>query len=126
MTPETSLHGQTANSRRASRAATRLLPVIAALAVLAAVVYAPVWQFGFVSYDDPYYNSENPHVRTGFNHDNIHYAWITKTGGNWNPLLWFSYYTDRALFELRPGPMHIENVALHWLGGVCVLLLLFD
>jgi hypothetical protein len=125
MTPEAPLHDLDADSRRTPSAVRQLL-IVAALGLLAAVVYAPVRHFGFVSYDDPYYNSENPHVRTGFSHDNIHYAWTTRTGGNWNPLLWFSYYTDQALFGLDPGPMHIENVALHWLGGVCVLLLLFD
>jgi hypothetical protein len=126
MTPKTSLHEQAVNGRRTPGAVTQLLLAIAALAVLAAVVYAPIRHFGFVSYDDSYYISDNPHVRSGFTRDNIRYAFTAYIGGNWNPLLWFSFYADRALLGLRPGLMHVENVALHWLGGVCVLFLLFD
>ena len=67
------------------------------LCALTAVIYAPVHRYGFITYDDPYYIYDNPHVQTGFTRENIHYALTTNTGGNWNPLLWLSFCADRAL-----------------------------
>lgn len=97
--------------------------ISAALAALAVVVYAPVRHYGFINYDDALY-VDNPHVRSGFSAENFRYAFTTTDVGNWNPALWLSFYADRALFDLRPGPMHVENVALHWLSAVLLLILL--
>ncbi|HSV12754.1 MAG TPA: tetratricopeptide repeat protein, partial [Tepidisphaeraceae bacterium] len=102
-----------------------LIVIIAAgLCALTAAIYWPVHRYGYISYDDPYYIYNNPHVQAGFTRDTVHYAFTTSTGGNWNPLLWLSFYADRALLNLRPGAMHVENVALHAVSGVLLLLLL--
>ncbi len=99
---------------------------LAALVPLAltAAVYAPVGRFDFVELDDPYYVYNNPALAGARGGAAVRYALTTFTGGNWHPLVWLSYFADRDLWELRPGPMHVENAALHAASGVLVLLLL--
>ena len=98
-----------------------LVPVL-----LTAAVYAPVGRFGFVDLDDPYYVYDNPHLLHDHGSAAVRYALTTFTGGNWHPLVWLSYFADRRLWGLAPGPMHVENAALHAASAVLVLLLLTD
>ena len=39
--------------------------VMLALAAVTVAVYTPVWTFGFVSFDDPWYVSENANIASG-------------------------------------------------------------
>jgi protein O-mannosyl-transferase len=96
--------------------------VILMLGLLAAIIYWRVGRFGFIDYDDPAYVSQNSHVQAGFNGEGVRYALTTHDVGNWNPLVWFSFYADRALFGLKPGAMHLENVALHLLASIMLFL----
>jgi tetratricopeptide (TPR) repeat protein len=92
--------------------------MIAGLIVLTACVYWPVYHYPFIQFDDPDYVSANPHVQDGFSSQSLHYAFNTFKAGNWNPLLWISFYIDRALFHARPGPIHVENAILHLISGL--------
>jgi tetratricopeptide (TPR) repeat protein len=88
------------------------------LVVLAAAVYWPVYRFDFVDYDDNQYVFQNPNVQAGFSAQTVRVAFTTFQMGNWNPLLWVSFYVDHALFNLRAGPMHVENVVMHLCSGL--------
>jgi hypothetical protein len=94
--------------------------------VLTAAVYAPVRRFDFVELDDPYYVTHNAELADAHGVAALGYAFTTFTGGNWHPLVWLSFFADRDLYHLSPGPMHLENGALHAASGVLVLLLLLD
>jgi hypothetical protein len=69
---------------------TRVLPKVdakrgaAAAAALAGVVcalYAPVLGYGFVSFDDPEYVTENPHVKGGVTLANVVWAFTSGPHG---------------------------------------------
>jgi hypothetical protein len=95
--------------------------------LLTAAVYRPVGRFDFVDLDDPYYVSNNPALTASHGTaDVLRYACTTFTGGNYHPLVWLSYLFDRWAWHLSPGPMHVENGALHAVSGGLVLLLLAD
>ncbi len=93
---------------------------------LTAAVYAAAGRFPFVQLDDPYYVSANDDLRRAGPAAAVRYAFTTFTGGNWHPLVWLSFFADRWAWELDPGPMHAENVALHAVSAVLVLALLAD
>jgi protein O-mannosyl-transferase len=86
------------------------------MSVLAAVtvgLYARTILFGFIEYDDTYYFSENLHLRIGFTFKGIYWALTTFEFCNWHPLTWLVYLADRAIFGLRPGPLHVIDFSLH-------------
>jgi hypothetical protein len=66
--------------------------------VVAAAVYAPVLEHPFISYDDPAYVSENPHVQGGFTRQSVRWAFTTTEMGNWHPLTWLSHMLDGDLY----------------------------
>lgn len=91
------------------------------LVVAVLVVYAPVRDFGFVSFDDPGYVAANPHIARGLDAESIAWAFTTGRTANWIPVTWLSYELDVTLFGVSPGAHHVVNVLLH---AVNVLLLL--
>lgn len=88
-------------------------------AVLVAVVAATLWvyanvgEFGFLSYDDPGYVSQNPWVHGGLTLDGVRWSLTSFASYNWHPATWLSLMLDVSLFGLAPGSMHLMNVALH-------------
>lgn len=87
------------------------IPLLLLFAVL--TVYAQVFGFEFVSFDDGLYVTRNAQVQTGLNLNTVRWAFTTTYGGNWHPLTWLSHAMDVTLFGLRPGAHHAVNVALH-------------
>lgn len=98
--------------------------VCVALAVLCLVVYAQVYRFDFVNYDDQAYLSQNPRVNTGLSLANLEWAFTSRDASNWVPLTWLSHMLDFTLFGDEPGPHHLVNVLLHALNTVLVLVVL--
>ncbi len=95
--------------------------------VLAAVtvgVYAGVRNHEFVNYDDPYYVTENAHVRAGFSWPGTQWAFSTFEDGNWFPLTWLSHMADVSVWGLHPGGHHLTSVILHALCAAALFLLL--
>jgi len=88
--------------------------LLAALLVAATLlVYAQVWEFGFITVDDHAYASRNVHVQAGLTRDSIAWAWTAVHDCNWIPLTWLSLMLDTAIFGFRPGGYHLTNVLLH-------------
>jgi tetratricopeptide (TPR) repeat protein len=85
----------------------------AGLAAVVLAVYAQVWGYGFVEYDDPGFVTDNPMVRRGLSAEGVRWAFTTAHMGSWNPVTWLSHMLDVALFGLNPGAHHLSNVALH-------------
>jgi hypothetical protein len=99
--------------------------MLAGLILLTLTVYWQAHRFEFINFDDADYVYDNRWVHAGFTAATVREAFTTYRMGNWNPLLWFSFYTDEILFHLKPGPMHVENVLLHLITGLLLWRLLF-
>lgn len=103
--------------------ARRAVWVAAALAVAVLAVYAQVYSFGFVEFDDPGYVSANPIVAAGLTRDGMAWAFTTGHMWNWTPLTWLSLMLDVQCFGVHAGAHHLVNLALH-LGNTLLLLAL--
>ena len=82
------------------------------------LVYAPVYRFGFVNFDDPDYVTNNPHVRNGLTMDGVVWAVTSTEAANWFPVTRLSHLLDVEIFDLRPGGHHFTNAFLHALATV--------
>ena len=91
----------------------RALWISLALIVVNVVVYAPVWNYGFVNWDDPPYVTENPHVLGGLTWQGVAWAFTTEQTGNWHPLTWLSHMLDVQLYGMNAGGHHLTNLLLH-------------
>ena len=88
-------------------------------ALLTAAVFAAYGQtlrFGFVSYDDPAYVTDNIHVKAGVTWNGIVWAFSHSSAGNWFPLTWLSHMLDCQLFGPDAGLHHLTNVCIHVLA----------
>ncbi len=90
------------------------------LLVATAWLYAPALEFAFLSYDDPVYVTQNPHLAAGFSWEGVRWAFSEAHAGNWHPLTWLSHMADVAWFGTDPAGHHAVNVALH-LGNVALV-----
>jgi tetratricopeptide (TPR) repeat protein len=84
--------------------------------VLLLWAYQPVWQNGFVGYDDKDYIFENPQIQQGFCWSNIVWAFTTTYAANWHPVTWISHAIDIQLFGLNPRGHHLVNLLFHGLN----------
>ena len=89
------------------------------------LVYAPVFRFGFVNFDDPDYVTNNPHVRSGLTMDGVVWAVTSTEAANWFPATRFSHLLDVEIFDLRPGAHHFTNAILHAFATVFLFGFLF-
>ena len=97
------------------------LLIILGLVVATLAAFWQVGSCGFVTYDDPSYVQYNPMVNQGLRSAAILWALSATHGANWHPLTSFSHMLDCTLFDLNPVPMHWENLLLHVLNVVLVL-----
>ncbi len=86
-------------------------------------VYWPTTGYDFVSYDDPGFVTENPHVQGGLTWAGVKWAFRLYGGDYWHPLTWLSLMLDASLFGQQAGGFHFTNVVLH--AANCVLLFLW-
>jgi tetratricopeptide (TPR) repeat protein len=96
------------------------LLILVGLAALVAATYAPVRNNDFVSFDDPSYVTENPHVRAGITAHGLLWALTTGDAANWHPLTWFSHMLDVQFFGINAGPHHVTSVLFH-IANTCLL-----
>jgi tetratricopeptide (TPR) repeat protein len=87
--------------------------IAAVLAVLTIAAYARIWTLGFVSFDDPGYVTENPHVLAGLRWSGIVWAFTTNTEANWHPITWLSLMVDASLGGGAAAMFHTTNLLLH-------------
>jgi protein O-mannosyl-transferase len=97
--------------------------------LLIAITLAVYWQVGnheFVNFDDNGYVTQNPHVRTGLNLDNIRWAFTSTVLGNWHPLTMLSHMADCQLYGLDPRGHHLTNLFLHIANTVLLFIFLAE
>jgi tetratricopeptide (TPR) repeat protein len=95
------------------------------LAVFA--VYGQVSDYEFISFDDHYYITDNPHVRSGLSLNSIKWAFKFPSLGErsyWHPITWISHMIDVQLFGLDPGWHHISNLFYHSINTILLFICL--
>jgi tetratricopeptide (TPR) repeat protein len=100
------------------------LRIALALAVVTLAVYCPVTGFQFVSFDDPDYVTDNPHVKAGLTLASVQWAWSSEVMGNWHPVTMISHLVDCQLFGVRAWWPHLVNMVLHAANTVLLFVLL--
>ena len=85
----------------------------ALLAGITFFVYAQTWRFGFITVDDPFYVTENPHIQQGLSVQGLTWSFTAIHDSNWIPLTWLSLMLDTSIYGVRPGGYHLTNVLLH-------------
>ena len=98
--------------------------ISALLLAAVAVVYLPVRDHEFVSFDDYSYVVENPNFEGGFTVDALVRAFTTSYYVNWHPLSSISLHADYALHGADAGAFLITNAALHAASSVLLFLAL--
>ena len=94
---------------------------------LVVVTFAVFWQvtdYGFITFDDPEYVTENHHVRHGLTVDGALWAFTSVHNFNWHPLTSLSYMMDVQLFGLKPGGHHLINLIFHIANTLLLFLIL--
>ncbi|HET6325932.1 MAG TPA: tetratricopeptide repeat protein [Planctomycetaceae bacterium] len=89
----------------------RELVLCAILVAITWAVYARVWNFELVTYDDGAY--VNSQVKNGLTADGVRWAFVGYHDSNWIPLVWLSMMLNTSLFGSTPGSYHLVNVVLH-------------
>ncbi len=97
--------------------------LVAGVLLTAAIVavYAPVFGFDFVNYDDPILVSNNPDAARGLSLQGLTWAFTSTQAANWFPTTRISHLLDVSLYGLNPAGHHATNLLLH----VVNVLLLF-
>jgi hypothetical protein len=91
----------------------QILPVYLFLAIAALIAFWQVNQCDFINYDDPYYVTDNIHVKSGITIGSIRWAFTTGHSANWHPVTWMSHMLDVQLFGLKPRWHHLTNLLFH-------------
>ncbi|MCP4639829.1 MAG: tetratricopeptide repeat protein [bacterium] len=91
---------------------------------LTLAVFAQVWRFEFLLYDDVLYVTRNPVVLNGLTWEGLRFAFADLSSGLWNPLTWLSHMLDVELFGLNPAGHHLVNLALHVANVILLYLVL--
>jgi tetratricopeptide (TPR) repeat protein len=101
----------------------------AGLLALTVAAYLPLWNNGFVNFDDRLYITENPAVTKGLSWSGLRWAWTNFHVGYWQPVSWMSLQFDAHFFSshtpdartiLSARAFHLDN--LFWHCGSVVLL----
>ena len=85
----------------------------AGLLLLVAAIYYQALSFGFISWDDPEYVTDNAAVRQGLTLANLVWAFTAFHAANWHPLTWLSHMLDVSLFGMDARGHHATSVLLH-------------
>lgn len=94
------------------------------LALLVALVFHRVGEFGYIDYDDDEYVSRNPYVRAGVTRVGVVWALESWDAANWHPITWLSHQLDVELFGDHPGRHHLTSALIHLVNTLLVFSLL--
>ena len=100
------------------------LLICGSLLLVTFAIYARVFHFDFVNFDDPDYITGNSHVRQGLTSQGLAWALTSPGAANWFPLSWFSHMLDCQFFGLDSGWHHLHNVLLHALAAIFLFVFL--
>jgi tetratricopeptide (TPR) repeat protein len=91
--------------------------VVAALGLITLVAFLPCLYNGFVlTWDDRQNLADNPYLRTPVLRS-LSWAWSTYLVGVYQPLAWFVYRAEYALWGVEPWGYHLVSVLWHAVNG---------
>jgi len=96
------------------RSAWRAAPL--ALALVTAVVFAPVLRASFVDWDDPINFLENPYYR-GLGWPQLRWMLTASVMGHWIPVTWLTLGADFVVWGMNPFGYHLTNLLLHTISA---------
>jgi tetratricopeptide (TPR) repeat protein len=94
------------------------------LAGITLAIYWPVRNFDLISFDDPYFLTDSPEVRSGLNWHSFRWAMTSVVATNWHPVTSLSFVINHQLFGSNPGAEHLVNAVLHALNAAWLFLVL--
>ena len=95
------------------------------LLVITFGLYLRVYNFDFISYDDPFLFIDNPHVNSGLSWDNVIWAFTSTDRLHWMPLTWITHMIDFEIYGSAASGHHLTSLAIHLLNTVLLLLFLY-
>ena len=117
----------TAAARVSSEERAEIRPRLVALglALLCLLVYLPVGQHQFLSFDDPLYITENKQVQAGLTWPGVQWAFRDLHASMWHPVTWLSHMLDCQIFGLDPAAHHLLNALWHATNAALLLLVFY-
>jgi protein O-mannosyl-transferase len=103
----------------------RVLLLACVLIVANLAVYGSLTQHDFITYDDPAYVRDNPHVAQGLTSDSTLWAFTTTAQANWHPITWLSHMLDVELFGMKPGAHHLSSLFVHIVNSLLLFAVLY-
>jgi len=94
------------------------------LAVAVFAVFGQIVGHEFFDYDLRPFLTGNAWLQHGLTREGLVRAFTRFDAGIWQPVTWVSYMLEIELFGLRPGPMHLGNVAIHAANAALVFVVL--
>jgi len=86
-----------------------IILICLSLIIITLGVYYRASNYGFITYDDPGYVSDNPSVLNGLTNSGLRYAFTTSDTANWHPLTWLSLMLDCQLAKPHSPPLSKEQ-----------------
>jgi protein O-mannosyl-transferase len=96
-----------------------------ALVIITLIVYWQVGSHEFVNFDDDILITDNVHVITGINTNNIIWAFTPVQDLGWFPVSWLSHMADVELYGMNPRGHHLTNVFFHIASSLLLFIFLF-
>ena len=97
----------------------RLRPALALILwIVTVLLYLPTAGYDFISFDDPLFVTDNPHVNQGLTWDGVIWAFTKAEIDYWRPLCWLSHMVDVEFYGLEPGGHHVTSLVIHAFSSV--------
>lgn len=103
----------------------RVIWIALGLVTINLFIYAQVWNYRFINFDDPDYVYQNPYVIAGITWQGLLWALTTQLQANWHPLTWFSHMLDVEIYGLNAGGHHLTSVLFHTANSLLLFWLFY-
>lgn len=109
----------------------RHLGIAGVLCLISLLVFKPLFQAGFINFDDPLFILENPRIAEGLTWSSFAWAFqanffhYTPTAEFWEPLVLITRLMDVSLFGMKAGGHHFTSVLLHVINVLLLYWALF-
>jgi tetratricopeptide (TPR) repeat protein len=99
--------------------------IVILLIVASCAAFGRIAGNDFIKLDDDLYITENNHIKSGINPENIKWAFTAVVSANWHPLTLLSHTLDWSLFRANASGHHLVSLLLH-IGAVVFLFLFLN